>query len=235
MPSLEQIRLPLRLKESASFSNFYSGGNEELVGILQCMRNPLTGKVVYLHGPDGSGKSHLLQAACKASLDEAASPFYVSLAIDGVHPELLLDLSAYGLICLDDVDSVAGDGSWEEALLALYESILSSGGSLVIAGRYPPGQGRFQLPDLATRLASGGVWAVQPLSEEDVPLAMQLRARERGIEIPDAVTAYLMRRMPRDTGTLFSLLDEIDEQAFAHQRRLTVPFVRDLAARLLSD
>ncbi len=89
---------------------------------------------------------------------------------------------------LDDVDSVAGDGSWEEALLALYESVLSSGGSLVIAGRYPPGQGRFQLPDLATRLASGGVWAVF-LSEEDVPGDAASCPGE--LRFPDAVTAYL--------------------------------------------
>ncbi|NBP94962.1 MAG: DnaA regulatory inactivator Hda [Gammaproteobacteria bacterium] len=225
MSPSEQIRLPLRLKESASFENFYSRQNQEVVNLLQSIADPAISKVVFLYGPEGAGKSHLLQATCKAM------SFYVSLGMDGVQPELLMDLTAYGLVCMDDADSIAGDASWEEALLTLYESLGESGGRLLIAGRYPPGQGKFRLPDLVTRLASGGVWKVQSLSEEDLSHAIQLRARQRGIEVPDAVTAYLLRRVRRDPNTLFALLDQIDEHAFAHQRRLTVPFVRDLAKR----
>jgi len=235
MPPSEQIRLPLRLKESASFENFYSRQNQEVVNLLQSIADPAISKVVFLYGPEGAGKSHLLQATCKAMLQASAASFYVSLGMDGVQPELLMDLTAYGLVCLDDADSIAGDASWEEALLTLYESLGESGGRLLIAGRYPPGQGKFRLPDLVTRLASGGVWKVQSLSEEDLSHAIQLRARQRGIEVPDAVTAYLLRRVRRDPHTLFALLDQIDEHAFAHQRRLTVPFVRDLATRLLGN
>jgi DnaA family protein len=51
--------------------------------------------------------------------------------------------------------------------------------------------------------------------------------------MPDAVSAYLMRRVRRDPVTLFALLDQIDEQAFSQQRRLTVPFIREMASRLL--
>ena len=120
-------------------------------------------------------------------------------------------------------------------MLALYERLIPSGGSLLVAGRYPPSQVGFGLADLATRLASGGTWRVQPLNEAQLPEAMQLRARLRGLELSDAVVAYLLRRVRRDPATLFALLDQIDDEAFSHQRRLTVPFVRELAGRLLSS
>ena len=232
MSGADQIRLPLRLKDQASFENFLVGNNGQVVELLQGSAEGSNAQVIYLHGPKGAGKSHLLQACCRDRLESADTPTYVSLALDGVHPEMIHDLEGSGIVCVDDIDSVSGDRLWEETLLGLYERLIPSGGSLLVAGSYPPAQA-FLLADLATRLASGGVWRVQPLSEDQLPEAMQLRARLRGLELPDAVVAYLLRRVRRDPSTLFVLLDQIDDEAFSHQRRLTVPFVRELAARLL--
>jgi len=232
MSGADQIRLPLRLKDQASFENFLVGNNGQVVELLQGSAEGSNAQVIYLHGPKGAGKSHLLQACCRDRLESADTPTYVSLALDGVRPEMIHDLEGSGIVCVDDIDSVSGDRFWEETLLGLYERLIPSGGSLLVAGSYPPAQA-FLLADLATRLASGGVWRVQPLSEDQLPEAMQLRARLRGLELPDAVVAYLLRRVRRDPSTLFVLLDQIDDEAFSHQRRLTVPFVRELAARLL--
>ena len=233
MSGADQIRLPLRLKDQASFENFLVGNNGQVVELLQGSAEGSNAQVIYLHGPKGAGKSHLLQACCRDRLESADTPTYVSLALDGVRPEMIHDLEGSGIVCVDDIDSVSGDRFWEETLLGLYERLIPSGGSLLVAGTYPPAQAGFRLADLATRLASGGVWRVQPLSEDQLPEAMQLRARLRGLELPDAVVAYLLRRVRRDPSTLFVLLDQIDDEAFSHQRRLTVPFVRELAGRLL--
>ena len=172
-------------------------------------------------------------AFCRRGLSDGRTPFYISLAMPEVPIEMLDDLAAQGAVCLDDVDAVAGRKDWEEGLLNLFETLAGQGGQFLLAGRYPPIQAGFLLADLATRLASGGVWAVQPLAEKDLPEAMRLRARQRGLDMPDAVINYLIRRVPRDPVTVFALLDEIDRQALAHQRRLTVPFVKDLATRIL--
>ena len=235
MAKTDQIGLPLRLKDQASFENFFAGDNEQIVALLQ---NPDANpdlRVIFLHGAKGAGKSHLLQAFCKARSRAPQAPAYVSLGLEGVGPEMIADLSGSQVVCLDDIDSVSGNASWEEAMLALYERLIPSEGSLLVAGRYPPSQVGFGLADLATRLASGGTWRVQPLNEAQLPEAMQLRARLRGLELSGAVVAYLLRRVRRDPATLFALLDQIDDEAFSHQRRLTVPFVRELAGRLLSS
>ena len=92
-----------------------------------------------------------------------------------------------------------------------------------------------ELPDLATRLASGGVYSLKPLPEEQLPGALRLRAGLRGLELPDSVIQYLIRRLPRDSSVLFSLLDRIDKAAFSHQRRITVPFVKELEKKIVAD
>ena len=53
-------------------------------------------------------------------------------------------------------------------------------------------------------------------------------ARLRGLELPDETWQWLQRRLPRDMRSLYELLDTLDEAALAAQRRLTVPFIRDV-------
>jgi DnaA family protein len=70
-----------------------------------------------------------------------------------------------------------------------------------------------------------------PLAESDQPAALRHRAGRRGLELPDETLAFLMRRAPRDFATLCRMLDALDTESLAAQRRLTVPFVRDWLAR----
>ena len=89
----------------------------------------------------------------------------------------------------------------------------------------------FGLADLASRLAASEVHRLQPLAESEQAQALRRRARHRGLELPEETPAYLTRRAPRDFSALCRLLDELDTESLAAQRRLTVPFVRDWLAR----
>jgi len=60
---------------------------------------------------------------------------------------------------------------------------------------------------------------------------LKLRARHRGLELPEETAQYLLRRLPRDMATLYDWLDLLDVAALAAKRRLTVPFVREVLAR----
>jgi DnaA family protein len=52
------------------------------------------------------------------------------------------------------------------------------------------------------------------------------RAQSRGFELDDAVLDFLFRRYPRDLGAMLELLDRVDRESLAAQRRITVPFLR---------
>lgn len=224
-----QLPLGLRLKASARFSNFVAGPNEELM--IQLRRTAAgEGEPFFLcWGGSGSGKTHLLQASCHLAAERGRSVAYLSLRdSDAWQPELLEGWEQYQLVCLDDVDAVAGQRHWEEALFYLYNRIRELGGGLVVSACSAPARLSLCLPDLVSRLGWGLVYQLQPLSDEQRLRALQLRARQRGCEMPDETGRYLMRRMPRDMSDLFDVLDRLDEASLIAQRKLTVPFVKSV-------
>jgi acylphosphatase len=125
---------------------------------------------------------------------------------------------------------VVGHADWERALFALHRECEERGASLLMAAREPPRALPFGLPDLASRCAAGHLLGLDALDEAGQGEALRLRARLRGLELPDETLQYLQRRLPRELDSLLGALDGLDEAALAGQRRLTVPFVREQLA-----
>lgn len=230
-----QLALNLRLRDASSFANFFAGRNREAVEHVRqaardIKRTPhATSSWLYLWGEAGSGKTHLLEAACRAAQEAGIAPIYVPLKDKaGLSPAMLEDAEQSLLVCVDDVDAIAGDPQWERALFALYEHLRASNGMLILAAHGNPAALGLKLPDLATRLAAGLVYQLQPLSDEEKISALRLRAQRRGMEMGEDVARYLLNRYPRDLHSLFALLDKLDAAALAAQRRLTIPFLRGL-------
>jgi len=84
-----------------------------------------------------------------------------------------------------------------------------------------------QLPDLQSRLAWDLVFHLQPLDEASLIQALQRRARARMFDFPDEVLDYLVKRVSRDTHSLFRLLDRLDEASLASKKKITIPFVKE--------
>ena len=211
-----------------SVDNFFPAGNEEVfTAFNEWLIGNADKSVFFLHGVVGSGRSHLLQAACRFVSEKGRPSIYAPVGEPGISGELISQLDPESTVCIDDFDQVVGDEYWEEAVLEVHERLLSSNGRLLLAALQPPRVLGLMLPDLATRLAAGAVYRIQPLTERELPRAMQLRARRRGLELPDEVVEYLLRRVPRNSEAIFDLLDRVDEAAFSKKRRLTVPFIRE--------
>ena len=133
------------------------------------------------------------------------------------------------------MERVAGRTDWETALFSLTERMRAAGGMQVCAANVPPGRLGLRLPDLTSRLAWGTVYALQPLGDAEKLEAVRLRARNRGFEMPEDVVQYILSRYPRDLPSLFGLLDRIDRVSLTQQRRVTIPFLRELEAMSYED
>jgi DnaA family protein len=221
-----QIPLRLALRDGASFAGFVTGLNGPALHALTDTQE----KFVYLWGAAGSGKSHLLQAICRAaSLQSASVPTYLAMGeLAGTDPGVLEGLEAMSPVCVDEVDAIAGQSGWEHALFHLYNRVREAGGRLVVAGRTAPTQLKITLPDLTSRLSWGPVFQLQVLDDSGKREALQRRARSRGMDLQDEVVAYLLRHCARDTHSLFALLERLDRESLVAKRRLTIPFVREL-------
>jgi DnaA-homolog protein len=226
---LSQLALALKLQDHAVFDSFLAAGNDELVSFLLDITSSRRGPGCFVWGPAASGKTHLLQAVCERVGDESV---YLPLGEagafgdDGV--EILSGLAGRRFVCLDDLHAVIGQRQWELALFELWNQVVDNAGILIVASNAAPRNSGIVLADLASRLSRLPVFHCRELDEGDRIKALQLRARFRGLELPDDTAAYLLSRSRRDMRSLYGLLDRLDTEALIAKRRLTIPFVREV-------
>lgn len=112
---------------------------------------------IYIWSREGAGRSHLLHAACAELSQRGDAVGYVPLdKRTWFVPEVLDGMEQLSLVCIDNIECVAGDELWEMAIFDLYNRILESGKTrLLITGDRPPRQLKLGLPDLASRLDWG--------------------------------------------------------------------------------
>lgn len=229
---VRQLPLGVQLGVSLRFETYHEGANGAAVAGLTQLVCEAGEAPLWLLGPPGVGKTHLLQASCALAGQRGLTSAYLPLATSkDTDPGLLAGLERVDLVALDDVDMLAGESAWERALFTLYNELHELGGRLACSAQMPPAGVAFALPDLASRLSACVVHRLQPLAERDQGLALRRRAAHRGLELPDETLTYLIRRAPRDFAALCRLLDDLDTEALAAQRRLTVPFVRQVLER----
>jgi DnaA family protein len=224
---MAQLPLALALPDHASFATYVAGRNGSAV---EHVTNVAGGRpdTLWLWGLPGSGKTHLLQAACRAAGEGGRRAMYV--ALPAAEPALLADLDRVDLLALDGVDAAAGDPAWEAPLFAILNAFLARTGGLLLAATVAPLKCRFDLPDLASRAAGAVTYRLAPLEDSERAHALQLHAAARGLALDAAAADFLVRRVDRDMGTLTVWLDRLDRAALSAQRRLTVPFIRERLA-----
>ena len=225
-----QLSLPLYLPDDETFASFWPGDNPSLLAALQNVLRQEHRGYIYIWSREGAGRSHLLHAACAELSARGDAVGYVPLdKRTWFVPDVLEGMEHLSLVCIDNIECVAGDEPWEMAIFNLYNRILESGKTrLLITGDRPPRQLNLGLPDLASRLDWGQIYKLQPLSDEDKLQALQLRAKQRGFELPEDVGRFLLTRLDREMRTLFDTLDQLDRASITAQRKLTIPFVKDI-------
>lgn len=213
----EQLALAVQLRDTASFDSFWIGNNAETVAALRTLRHS-----TLLYGPPQSGRTHLLQACCRALRGA-----YLPLAeLREAGPEVLEGFAGMALLGLDDVDAVADDRAWALALVRLLDQRRSDARLSLLSATAPPEHLRLALPDLRTRLAACDLLGL--LAPDDAQRAALLkdRAQARGLKLPDEVARWLLQTQARSTGALLGALEALDRASLRAKRRLTLPFVQ---------
>lgn len=225
---MRQLPLGVRLRDRASFESFHPARNLAAVEVLRQVAAAQRQGVFWLVGSAASGKSHLLQAVCATAARDRPAAYLPLRELQAGGPEVLVGWQDTHCVCVDDIDAVLGDLAWERGLFNLYRELEEHGASLVCAAPEAPRLLRFALPDLASRCAAALLLSLAPLDEADQRLALQRHADVRGIDLPDDTANYLLRRVARDMERLCNLLETLDVAALTEQRRLTIPFVREV-------
>lgn len=227
--ALTQLTLGLSLRDEATFDNFYPGHDKEIVAQLKLTAGGEGERIIYLCGARGQGCSHLLQACCHLAHKHGLTSAYLPLSnLISMSPEMLNGFETLSLVCIDDLHMIAGLPAWEEAVFHLYNRIYDAGGRIVLAAHELPKATNIQLPDLISRLSWGVVYQLHPLTDEEKLYVLMMRANRRGITLSEEVAKYILTHCPRHMNTLFAALDALDRASLAAQRRLTIPFVKEV-------
>lgn len=230
----DQLPLALRWPAHQRFDSFSAGPNAAAVELLRAVALGADEAWPYLAGAVGSGRTHLLVAACAAANAAGRSAQYLSLsALRTRRAEAIRGFGGSDLLAIDDLDAIAGDRDAEHAAFDLYNRCRAERAGLVFAASAPPAQLGIGLPDLVSRLSACAQIALKPLDEAARRDLLRERALTRGIELDEAALDWLFARGRRDLGSLFAALDRIDRASLASQRRVTVPFLRGLLGKEL--
>ncbi len=177
--------------------------------------------VLVLHGPAGSGKTHLAHL-----WRERASAVIVSG--ETLHPAALpriLDESHYR-IAIDD-----GDRAPELALLHLYNACLEGHGSVLITARLPPGSWRIALGDLRSRLRAALAVAIGAPDDTLLGAVLIKHFADRQMRVAPEMITFLIAHMDRSFGAAAEITARLDAMALSSKR----PITHALARRVLAE
>jgi len=194
---MQQLVLDIRPAAEPDFENYVAGPNAEaLARVRGLAEGSLRERMVYLWGDAGSGRTHLLRAAA------LANP---------------------GLVIADDVETL--DEAAQVGLFAAIDAARDGQAAVLAAGGRPPAQLALRA-DLRTRLASGLVYQLRPLTDAEKAVHLRAAAARRGLRLPDEVLDYLLHRLPRDLPSLNAVLEALDRYSLETRRPVTLPLVR---------
>lgn len=225
-----QLPLALRFPPDQRFDTFVGAPDGALAQLraLGAGGDAVAGSV-YIAGPAATGKSHLLLATCAEAEAAGRRTAYLPLAAAAGRLHEALDaFEQADVVALDGLEAVAGHRDDEVALFNAHNRAHDAGRCLLYAAQAMPDGLDLTLPDLRSRLSQCARIVLEPLDDAGRSEVLRLRARRRGLQLDDSAIDWLLRHVDRDLVSLTTLLDRLDRESLAAQRRLTVPFLRSV-------
>jgi DnaA family protein len=224
-----QLLLEIAPTQSPSLDNTVVGAN---AAALEAARSLAPGRALYLWGPPGCGRSHLLRAMIKdqkARLIETTTAPQEMMAL--ATPSC--DLNAHEIVAVDDIQEMTEEQ--QAAVFALYNrwrelAATDQAFRLVVTGDRAPMMMSLR-EDLRTRLGWDLVFRLEPLSDTEKLEALTAYALGRGLPLSEEVLDWMLTHYTRDIRQLFALVDALDRYSLSKHRTVTVPLVR----QMLSD
>ncbi len=239
MSKIAQLTLSVQLPDDETFLSYQSITNHTVSDLLKAFINemPVHSEITtddgvkgfYLFGLTGVGKSHLLHASCAYAQELGLSSVCLSFSeLQQLSVEVLEGLETIDLICLDDVQLIANDLKWQQAVFDLYNRVFEQNKKIIITGDKSVNQLGLSLADLGSRLSWGLVEQLKPICDEEKLTAIQFRAQQRGLLLSEDVARFLMTRLSREMNSLLAALDKLDKASIREQRKITIPFIKQV-------
>jgi DnaA family protein len=217
---MTQLILDIALNQPPTLDNFVAGANAELLSRLHDLADSQSYEAVYLWGPEGCGKSHLLAATVAAAAGHRPASFVTAAEIGGD-----IATAPRKLLAIDDVQQLNEEA--QVALFRVFNAARLAGLTLVLAGNEPPARLALR-EDLRTRIGQAMIYEMKPLSDEEKSAALARHALLRGMKVDASLVRYLLSHSRRDLPSLMAVLDSLDRATLEQQRPATLPLLKEV-------
>jgi chromosomal replication initiation ATPase DnaA len=171
-----------------------------------------------LHGPPGSGKTHLAHLWCERS----GGTLLAADQVAGIEPRGLA-----GAVAIDDADRAP-----EVPLLHLYNACRERGGYILLTMATPPAALSVALADLGSRLRSLPVIGIAPPDDTLLGGVLVKHFADRQLRVAPGLIAYLVPRMERSFAAASALVTQLDQRALTANGPVTIKLAREVLADL---
>ena len=200
-----------------------------------CSGDPVSYSSLYLSGPAGLGKTHLLMAIGNHLAATDTEALYVhcrelieslDTGADGLPGNLRTKNSKIGFLLLDDIDRISGHPAAQEALYGIYNQILEQGGKMAFAGRTPADRLQATESFITSRFKWGMTAELLPMDDAATARLLHKLAEDSGLDIPDKIITYLLTRIPRDFQSIKNAVTRINEESLRQKHKVTLPLIK---------
>jgi chromosomal replication initiator protein len=227
-----------------SFENFVvCGGNRAAYHFArQLAAGDGTDNLLYLYGPPGSGKTHLLAAAGEllTTIIGSPAPFISFRAIDEIYRgdyaaervsrlgERFQDAPA---LLMDDIHLIPDNGNLRVEVWQLFNDFYGAGKKIMVTGLFPPKELPHLDDHLISRLLWGLVAQVDITDDDSRRMILSKLAEDRQVILPDDVADHILKSVRRDVPSLRDALEKISRFALAEGRKITLRLAREALGR----
>lgn len=224
---MQQTTLAIHLDNQPSLNNYYPA-NTYTQQVIDKLNQELSQPCQYylLTGNSGCGKTHLLKAYCMQAYHRRC--YIPCKQLARYQPNLLEGLTDH-LICLDDIEYLLGNSSWEKALFRLF---IQTKCTLLMSATTSEPAKKVLLPDLKSRLSACLHIKISPLNEQEQRQALAYRAQSRGMILSEKLLQWLQHNAPRSNHALFGLLNHLDQYCLMNQCKPSLSILQKLMGTL---
>ncbi len=228
-----QTLLALTTRPTFSFSNLviHEGNQEAAIVLRQTYgKSKKSYPYLFLHGAEGSGKTHILHAVAESIRGiYSMSPVFVNFSDLSSFEQLEIliqrpDTEMPPAVAIDDIHLVTTDQSG--TLWTIINKLTRCGACLITTSRLGPSDIFPTNPHLQSRVLSGLVFGVKGPDDNARMLVLDKISADKQIRISRDVYNFLARRKTRNVKDLARLLDALDAASLEYKRPITIPFIK---------
>ena len=185
--------------------------------------------LLYLYGPLGSGKTHLLRSIAGNNFP------YLSLREPTTPEQLVSIFSNAGGLVVDDLQNIPDDPDMRRSLWQLFNEFYTSGRTIAMAGSTPPRELANMDDHLTSRLLWGLVAQLDTSDDNSRRMIIKKVAEDHQIRIPDDVVDYILATTSREVVALITFFNQLYRFSMAEKRRITLPLAREVRELSLKE